>query len=497
MLYNGGPCGQSFNIQPANKFQCFDLISPPGAGPPPLTGPAYIEARASKNGDLFFSGVVGVGEEFNITSGDDRIEADTSILIRQGTSPDGAPMQLINYHTSCSRNLFLKDRYGSTQVAGWINEEQGVVDCIAQDVVYNYDIQSTGSAAEICSLVVFIDPPGQTFDLTDQVVGQIVTPGMPFRVQIPTEIDLTTRQTYRVNATLVGKNPVGTECSDMASISFDAGTPIFGLPPTPGPPTSAPAPTPRPVDGQACEISAGASCLLGNLASCSLLTSIDPVEYTCSLPALIDLGWFFTGTDCAASTTTQPGFVCNDVAPIAGPANIRAVGVTSGNEYFNGAVAPDTSFFMQNVGQAPLDPQIEVTVAGPAGETLQTMTIDTTCTVQNDLTLGKTFGSLVLSQYSNVDDLVEAFAEGSWTYVATNTGTIPLDITEFVTTTNGVTVSQTDPITLGPGEEFTFLVPQLISLIEPGVTYSGSLDTAGLPGPCNASDSETITISPA
>jgi len=494
MLYNGGPCGQSFNIQPSTLFQCFDLINPPGAGPPPLTGSAYIEARASKDGALFFAGVVEVGSPFNITSGDGSVEADTSILIRQGTGQDGAPMQLVNYHTSCSRNLFLKDRYGSTQVAGWINDVQGVVDCNTT-VIYNYDIRNTGNViAELCSLMTTIDPPGVTLDLTDQVEGQIAGPGTNFSLSIPTSIDLTTRKTYTVEATLIGKNPSGKECSDTDTLQFEAGTPVFGLPPTPAPPTASPAPTPDP-EGQDCEISALARCVLANLASCSLITALPRFFYTCSVPDVIDLSYIFSGGTCSESTTSQVGFVCTDSAPIGGPARIRAVGTTSGDEYFNGLVTPDSPFAFQGLNNNPLDPIVDVTITSLAGEILQTMTINTACTEANDQTLGQTFGALLLASYRNDDLFAQGFQDAAWSYVVTNTGTIDVDITEFVATTNGVASGpETFPIVLAPGEDLTFTVPQLLSLIDPGVTYTGSLDTSGLPGPCTATDSESITI---
>lgn len=496
MLYNGGPCSQSFNIQPSTLFQCFDLINPPGAGPPPLEGPAYIEARASKNGELFFAGVVEAGSEFNITSGDGRIEADTSILIRQGTGPEGAPMQLINYHTSCSRNLFLKDRYGSAQVAGWINEAQGEVNCTTT-VIYNYDIRNTGTVnAELCSLMTTITPPGETLDLTADIADQIVGPGMNFTIGIPTVIDLTTRMTYNVEATLIGKNPVGKECSDTDEIEFEAGTPVFGLPPTPAPPTTSPAPTPDP-EGLDCMIDASAACVLGNLAPCSLISSLPPFFVTCSLPDVIDLTFIFTGGTCAESTTTQEGFAagCTDSGAIAGPARIRAFGTTSQNEYFNGLVTPETPFAIEGTDNAPLDPVVQVDITSLDGAPLQSMTINTACTEANDLTLGKTFGALLFASYRNDDAFVQGFQEASWAFVATNTGSIDVDITEFVATTNGVPSGpDTFPIVLAPGEEFSFTVPQLLSLIDPGVTYAGDLNVAGLPGPCTASDFSSVTI---
>lgn len=498
MGYNGGPCGQSFNIQPSTLFQCFDLVSAPGAGPPPLTGPAYIEARASKDGELFFAGVVEAGGEFNITAMEgDRIAADTSILIRQGTGPEGAPMQLINYHTSCSRNLFLKDRYGSTQVAAWINEVQGLVDCITE-VIYNYDIRNTGTVdATLFSLNATIDPPGVTLNLTDDVADQVVAPGRNFTISIPTEIDLTTRTTYTVNATLVGKNRAGKECSDMDTLQFDAGTPVFGLPPTPAPPTASPAPTPNP-EGQGCMVDASAACVLGNLAPCSLLSSLPPFFFNCNIQDVIDLGFLFTGGTCADSTTSQEGFLasCIDLAPIDGPARISAIGRESGDFYFNGLVTPDASFAIQGVSNTPLDSVVDVTITSLNGQDLQTMVLNTACTEANGWTLGETFGALLFGTYRNDDLFVQGFQEAEWAYIVTNTGTIDVDITEYVAITNGVPSGpESFPIVLGPGEELLFSVPQLLSLIDPGITYSGSLDVTGLPGPCTASDSETVTIS--
>ena len=110
--------------------------------------------------------------------------------------------------------------------------------------------------------------------------------------------------------------------------------------------------------------------------------------------------------------------------------------------------------------------------------------------------LARSFGALLFGTYRNDDLFVQGFQEAAWAYVVTNTGTIDVDITEYVATTNGVPSGpESFPITLGPGEELPFSVPQLLSLIDPGVTYTGSLDVTGLPGPCTASDAETVTIS--
>ena len=234
--------------------------------------------------------------------------------------------------------------------------------------------------------------------------------------------------------------------------------------------------------------------MLGNLVPCSFLTSLPSSDTTCSLPDLLDLGWIYTGGTCDQSTTTQTGFVCTDSAVVEGNITVRVSGSTTGNEYFNSVVEPGDSFVMENFGDAPLDAAIEVIISNDAGAIVQTMTINTVCTPEDDLTLGKTFGAFTLASYRNDEAIFQGFEEAQWIYIARNTGNIALDITEFIARTNGVVSEPGDAVTLAPGEEFPFTVPQLLSLIEPGVMYTGSLETSGAPGPCSASDSETVTI---
>ena len=225
IMYNGGDCSQSFNVQPSTLFQCFDLRPPTGAGPPPLEGTVYIEARSSLNGTLSFAGVVNVHDTYNLTN----VDADTSILVSEinGTMM-GTPLQIVNFHTSCDQNLFLRDKFGAQQVAGWINEVQGVVNSDV-DVIYSYNISNTGVLdAELVKLNTSYTPPEPpTFeDLTGQIAGRILEPGESFDAQTQVTIDLTTRMTYMIRADLVGQTPDGSnECTDEATLTFEAGTP--------------------------------------------------------------------------------------------------------------------------------------------------------------------------------------------------------------------------------------------------------------------------------
>jgi hypothetical protein len=247
MMYNGGGCDQSFNIQPSTLFQCFDLRPPLGAGPPPLVGPVYIEARSSNDGTLNFAGVVKAGDAYNLTG----VDSDTSILVREddGTTM-GRPMQLINFLTSCDQNLFLRDRFGAQQVAGWINEVQGVVNSDV-DVIYSYNIVNTGVVdAELVKLNTTYRPPEPPImeDLTDLITGEVLEPGKNFTAKIDVTIDLTTRLLYTIFGDVLGKTSSGEDCSISGESQFYAGTPVPGQPepPLPSQPTISVAPAPAP-----------------------------------------------------------------------------------------------------------------------------------------------------------------------------------------------------------------------------------------------------------
>ena len=244
MMYNGGGCSQSFNVQPDTLFQCFDLRPPTGAGPPPLEGPVDIEARSSINGTLFFSGVVNVHETYNLTN----VDTDTSILVREigNSTTKGKPMQLINFHTACDQNLFLRDRFGAQQVAGWINELQGVVNSDVE-VFYSYNISNTGVVdAELVNLnTSFMPPePPTVEDLTGQIAGQILEPGENVEAQISVTIDLTTSLLYTIIGDVLGVTTNGGDCPDSAESQFYAGTPVPGRPQPPLPSQSTIAPRP-------------------------------------------------------------------------------------------------------------------------------------------------------------------------------------------------------------------------------------------------------------
>jgi len=126
MLFNGGGCEQSDNTQEL-KFTCEDFAG----GPPVNEGDqVYIVVTDIKGESItYFEGTVGVGEIFPLNDGGERFQADMFVMIY---SPDQSTLlQMVQYHSSCSSNLELKNRFGASQLVSFTNEVQGLVSCFA------------------------------------------------------------------------------------------------------------------------------------------------------------------------------------------------------------------------------------------------------------------------------------------------------------------------------------------------------------------------------
>ncbi|GAX25238.1 hypothetical protein FisN_5Lu374, partial [Fistulifera solaris] len=156
------------------------------------------------------------------------------------------------YHSSCSSNLELKNRFGASQLVEFVNELQGNVTCF-NDANFGFEIvvpvTIDGDAAEIIALTANTNFAG-FLDLSDQVAGQVVEPGGSISANIVTTFDLTTRQRYTLLIQVVASAvPTGTICTGTNFTEFLAGNPppldSTTTAPTRGP-TVSPAPTPDP-----------------------------------------------------------------------------------------------------------------------------------------------------------------------------------------------------------------------------------------------------------
>ena len=226
MRFNGGDCSQSFNIQEADKFDCSDFV--PGV---PISGQAWIWVH--KRGDeseKYFEGWVGVGEEFplrcdpNDDCSSGKISADSTVNIYLGENRVTL-VQLANFHTSCSQNLFLKDRFGGVQLVLFINGVQGEVSCFLQ-VNFGYTLTNEGSAYNAEIVEFFSIRNSEFIDLMDYLPDNVIEPGSSIVVQEPVLLDMTVRQTYTTITTVVGETPGGNTCNDDYTLIFVAGNPL-------------------------------------------------------------------------------------------------------------------------------------------------------------------------------------------------------------------------------------------------------------------------------
>lgn len=501
MVFNGGNCDRSFNVQSVDLFQCIDFN-----GGPPLEGTVFIRAVDTKGrGINYFSGAVDVGGSFRLFDGGERLQADMSILISEGNMSGGAPLQLINWHSSCSRNLFLKDFYGSNQVVEWVNEEQGTVNCL-RNLTYNYLIENNGDVnAELLSLTTTVN--GRTEDLTPQVANQVVGTMGTFTTQFRVEVDLTTRQQYTVDATLTGQ-PIpanGQTCSDSDRLQFVAGTPPPPNFPTPAftqAPTATMVPTPDP-EVTSCTIDASVRCVLGNDAPCSILQALPASDLTCDLNNPIQFGFFYRGTSCSATTTNQV-IACMDMG--GGPMGVDEVFIDVSNfdqseTYFSDTVSVGDLVVMRQDNLDPLDDNVLVTISrvGVMGEILQMFSLSIECEPADDLTIGRRFGALELASYRSDDDLVEGFQAVFWDFEVQNDGSLPFTLTQLDTVVDGVPTDLLPPapaIRLARRQEFATRSPFIVPLITTG-TFTGSLQTSGVTSAglsCTAEDAFSFSV---
>ena len=109
MLYAGGDCTLSANCQPDDKFFCEDF----NGGPPSTFGePAYIVATDRDEEEVYFEGFVNVGSSYIMDNNMERFPADQTIKVYSDSDKTNL-LQDVQYHSSCSQNLDLLNRFGS------------------------------------------------------------------------------------------------------------------------------------------------------------------------------------------------------------------------------------------------------------------------------------------------------------------------------------------------------------------------------------------------
>jgi hypothetical protein len=241
MLFTGGDCSQSENIQ-LETLICDDF------GPISIVNgePYYVIVTDSHSDEItYFSGIVNVGETYILDDSGQRFASNLKIQI--WNSAQSSLLQAVEFDCSCSENtLQLKDQFGASQLIEFVNVEQGVISCLQTfifDLQISVPINVTGTEAITLTMLTADTNFAGFLDLTSQVTGITVEPGDSIVASLEGTIDFTVPRQYVIDYFIEGFDFDGNVCVGFTRVSFIAGgTPDQSLPPT-LPPVSLPLPS--------------------------------------------------------------------------------------------------------------------------------------------------------------------------------------------------------------------------------------------------------------
>ena len=232
-IYSGGGCENSWNVQ-EDKFICEDF----NGGPPTTLGEkSFIVVTDADGSVTYHRDYVEVGSLYNHDSGGERFSADSLITIYKNNNTGDLAnlLQSVQYHSSCSSTLFLKNRFGANILVQWTNEEQGTISCFANQtfqIEVDIPIDFEGGPATVTSLTVASNVDPFFFNLTDSVAGVSVDAGDTFQTTVAVPIDLTEKKTYNMLVTMQAETAAGATCVATDLVTFEAGYPLPPIFPT-------------------------------------------------------------------------------------------------------------------------------------------------------------------------------------------------------------------------------------------------------------------------
>jgi hypothetical protein len=209
----------------------------------------------------YFEGFVNTGDIYTLYDDNNNVAANMDITIYdpQGQTTNSPEiripaniLQTVNYHSSCSSNLFLADRFGSNQLVEWTGNDVGLVTVFinATLAIILDNPMASGFEIELTELNSFSKFGPFTFlDKTAEVSGVELLEGESFMPPpIMITIDLSVRQRYPFFTWVVGETDDGSvECNGHDLHEFIAGNPLPPTFPTVSP-SASPTITPFPSD---------------------------------------------------------------------------------------------------------------------------------------------------------------------------------------------------------------------------------------------------------
>ena len=450
--YTPGDCSQSFNIQNSDLFSCEDF----NEKPPTEEGvQSYVAAFELGGGDIYFEGFVNTGELWELTNGlNNAVSANMNITVwdpRGSTDPDDIKspaniLQTVKYHSSCSRNLFLKDRFGNHQLVQWTSEELGLITCFIDaslDITIDIPIDvEDDDPIRLLEMTILHNYEPFVFNRTGEVNGVELGPGDSLEVSpLEVTLDLTTRQRYTFFTTLIGEALDGSsECNGDDFFEFTAGNPLPPIFPTVAPsasPTRSPFPTPDP-ETTPCNLEAAVSCRVfdASTRNCQQL-AVPTILSTCvgmiegsrdepdiPDPVVTELKFLYTGENCQ---NTRPD--CRDSN--GGPNGAQEVWVEINDrdgDYVAQVIQLGDFVSISNPsGFSRNQIKIEIYLYDPTeddnrGDRLQRERIEPLCEDNPEsLTLGTDYGAMKLTFFQSERDGIQSlYATVQLTYTIEN-----------------------------------------------------------------------------
>lgn len=472
-LFNGGDCSQSFNVQEVDgKFTCQDS----GAGVPTQSGEkSYIVVTDLDGNTVFHDDWVDVGSLFTLFDGGNEFPSDQLVTIYSSNETGNSDniLQRMQYHSSCSQNLFLKDRFGAIQLVVWKNEDQGTVSCFSNrtfllDITVPIDIE--GGTATLESLTVGSNVDPFFFNLTDKVAGIEADGGDIIQVEISIPVDLTERRTYNLLITLNAVTPQGRDCSVTELTSFSAGNPLPPIFPTVSP-TQAPSgtnpPTPDP-EASACSLDADIDCQTSSGRSCRSLRA--PASLVCtSQGGLTSIDFLFTGKNCGATPNCQD----TDESQAITDSQVFIFAEGEGGVIAFQEVVEAGQFFRISSG---LDDRLAITISTVNDgvpelplQVLERVNLGCEGTSGQDLTLLQDYGALQLTGFSNPDQGINSVLEDvTMTYTVRNDGIMSATALTANRTSafepGSFDLLEGSPVVLAPDESRSFSEVSILNL---------------------------------
>lgn len=117
MIYTGEDCSATMHTQNASEVECDDFG--------PLPDQVRIIATGDPHDNLWFDGIVNVGETYSIDAtndGETKLRPRTFIEIQDLM---GNTLQFVEFHTSCSQDLFIGNQFGANRIVGFTPDPGG------------------------------------------------------------------------------------------------------------------------------------------------------------------------------------------------------------------------------------------------------------------------------------------------------------------------------------------------------------------------------------